>query len=150
MSEILSCHCKEYIEKCCNEWGGNDIFFCFELPVSVWLCDNYEQKRKDYPGKKGADKYNLKILDVENRQLVVPLPTTDRTKIQEPFVREQQIDPKKYYPKGYHPDLLEEWPIESDLVVPIEALPAKLQESMGAHWRLKQKNQKILDEQKKK
>jgi hypothetical protein len=38
--------------------------------------------------------------DLSNGQLVVPLPSTDRTKIQEPFVREQQIDPAEYYPEG--------------------------------------------------
>lgn len=33
---------------------------------------------------------------------------TDRTRIQEPFVREQQIDPDEYYPEGYKPERLEE------------------------------------------
>jgi len=65
------------------------------------------------------------------------------------YVTEQQIDPKKYYPKGYHPELLEDWPVEGDLVIPIEALPESLRESMGAEWRLRQKNQKILEEQSK-
>ena len=38
--------------------------------------------------------------DFTNGQLVVPHPPTSRAKIQEPFVREQEIDPKKYYPKA--------------------------------------------------
>ncbi|MCK5391680.1 MAG: MBL fold metallo-hydrolase, partial [Deltaproteobacteria bacterium] len=88
--------------------------------------------------------------DFTNGQLVVPHPPTTREKIQEPFVREQQIDPKKYYPKGYHPHLLEEWPVKDDLVVPMEALPDNLKENMGAAWRQKQKNQKVIDEQNKK
>jgi ribonuclease Z len=54
-------------------------------------------------------------------QLVVPHPPTSREEIQEPFVREQQIDPKKYYPKGYHPELLEDWPVEGDLAVPVNS-----------------------------
>jgi len=85
--------------------------------------------------------------DFSNGQLVVPLPPTDRSKIQEPFVREQQIDPKKYYPEGYHPHLLEEWPVKSDLVVPLDTLPDNLKSSMGEAWRLKQKNLKTLKEQ---
>lgn len=84
--------------------------------------------------------------DFTNGQLVVPLPTTDRTKIQEPFVREQEIDPKKYYPEGYHPELLQEWPVKSDLVVPLDSMPDSLKSSMGQAWRLKVKNQKILEE----
>ena len=43
-------------------------------------------------------------------QLVVPHPTMSREEIQEPFVREQQIDPKEYYPPGYMPELLKERP----------------------------------------
>ena len=85
--------------------------------------------------------------DFTNGQLVVPHPIHAREDIQEPFVREQQIDPKKYYPKGYMPQLLEEWPVKGDLVAPIESLPANLRDSMGGQWRLKNKNQKILDEQ---
>jgi hypothetical protein len=83
----------------------------------------------------------------DNGQLVVPHPPTSREEIQEPFVREQQIDPALYYPKGYHPHLLEEWPVEGDLVVPLEQAPEELIEGMGAEWRLKQKNLKILEEQ---
>lgn len=88
--------------------------------------------------------------DFSNGQLVVPHPPHAREDIQEPFVREQQIDPKKYYPKGYHPELLEKWPVEGDLVVPVDSLPENLKDSMGSAWRLKLKNQKILDEQSKK
>ena len=62
-------------------------------------------------------------------------------------MRDQQIDPAEYYPKGYYPELLEDWPVEGDLVVPLEDLPENLRESMGAAWRQKEKNQKILDEQ---
>jgi ribonuclease Z len=85
--------------------------------------------------------------DMTNGQLIVPLPRRTREEIQEPFVREQQIDPKKYYPKGYYPELLEEWPVTSDLVIPMETMPPKLRDSMSAQWRLKQKNQAILQEQ---
>jgi len=80
----------------------------------------------------------------------VPHPPKSREEIQEPFVREQQIDPQKYYPSGYMPHLLEDWPVEGDLVVPMDQLPDNLKKSMGAHWRLKKKNQKVLEEKVKK
>jgi hypothetical protein len=98
----------------------------------------------DYPNNRPPQ------FDFSNGQLVVPLPPKRREDIQEPFVREQEVDPKKYYPKGYHPELLQQWPVESDLVIPIESLPDNLRENMGAEWRLRQKNQKVLEEQKKK
>ena len=87
----------------------------------------------DYPNNRAPQ------FDFSNGQLVVPLPPTSREEIQEPFVREQQIDPKKYYPKGYQPELLEKWPVKSDLVVPIDSLPENLKQSMGAEWRLREK-----------
>jgi hypothetical protein len=62
-------------------------------------------------------------------------------------VREQQIDPKLYYPPDYLPHLLEEWPVEGDLVVPMEALPDKLRDSMGGAWRQRLKNQQVLEEE---
>jgi len=88
--------------------------------------------------------------DFTNGQLVVPHPPHAREDIQEPFVREQQIDPELYYPKGYMPHLLEDWPVKGDLVVPLDALPENLRNSMGGAWRHKQKNQKVLEEQQKK
>ena len=85
--------------------------------------------------------------DFTNGQLVVPHPPLAREDIQEPFVREQQFDPELYYPKGYMPHLLEEWPVKGDLVVPVESLPENLKQSMGEAWRLKQKNQQTLEQQ---
>ena len=95
----------------------------------------------DYPNSRAPQ------FDFTNGQLVVPHPPTSRAEIQEPFVREQQIDPELYYPEGYLPHLLEEWPVDSDLVVPVEALPENLRQSMGDAWRLKQKNLEILNDQ---
>ena len=95
----------------------------------------------DYPNNRSPQ------FDFTNGQLVVPHPPKRREDIQEPFVREQQVDPKKYYSNGYHPELLEHWPVEGELVVPLDSLPDNLKESMGAEWRLRQKNQKVLQEQ---
>jgi hypothetical protein len=85
----------------------------------------------------------------DNGQLVVPHPPTSRQEIQEPFIREKEIDPALYYPDGYHPELLQEWPIDSDLVVPVENLPENLKKNMGAQWECTNKNRKILEEKKK-
>lgn len=95
----------------------------------------------DFPNSK-APQFNF-----DNGQLVVPHPPHAREDIQEPFVREQEIDPKKYYPKGYHPELLQEWPVEGDLVVPFDAMPPALKRSMSDRWSQKVRNQKILEEQ---
>jgi hypothetical protein len=41
---------------------------------------------------------------------------------------------------------LGEWPVEGDLVIPIETLPDSLRQSMGAEWRLREKNKKSKEE----
>jgi ribonuclease BN (tRNA processing enzyme) len=102
---------------------------------SIWVREGI---LPDYPNSRAPQ------FDFSNAQLVVPHPTTSRAEIQEPFVREQEIDPKKYYPKGYHPKLLQEWPVKGDLVVPLDQLPDNLKDSMGEAWRLKQKNLEAL------
>jgi hypothetical protein len=94
----------------------------------------------DFPNQRAPQQ------DFTNGQLVVPLPPTDRAKIQNEWVREQQIDPDEYYPEGYKPDLLEEWPVDKDLVAPVEALPPNLKASMGGHWEYTQRNRKKLKE----
>jgi ribonuclease Z len=105
---------------------------------AVWVREGI---LPDFPNSRAPQ------FDLTNGQLIVPHPPTSREEIQEPFVREQQLDPKVYYPKGYHPQLLEDWPVEGDLVVPVEQLPENLRKSMGEQWRDKNTNLKILEEE---
>jgi ribonuclease Z len=86
----------------------------------------------DYPNARAPQ------FDFSDGQLVVPHPPTSRAAIQEPFIRDQEINPDDYYPDGYHPQLLPEWPVGSDLVVPMEDLPEAMLQSMGAAWRQQQ------------
>jgi hypothetical protein len=94
----------------------------------------------DYPNSRSPQ------FDFDDGQLVVPLPRNKREDIQEPFVREQEIDPADYYPEGYYPMLLEEWPVDSDLVVNLENLPPALQKNMGENWRDRKAYQKHVSE----
>ena len=61
-------------------------------------------------------------------------------------MREKEIPPGQYYPKGYHPDLLTEWPVDDDLVVPVEQLPESLLASMGESWRDRQDYKEHISE----
>jgi len=83
----------------------------------------------DYPNSKAPQQ------DFDSGQLVVPAPVNSREDIQESFVREMEIPPEEYYPEGYHPALLTEWPVDGDLVIPEEAVPPALKQSMGEAWR---------------
>lgn len=122
-------------------FGAPDGIVVNVTKESIWVREGI---LPDFPNNR-APQFNF-----DHGQLVVPHPPTSREKIQEPFVRKQQIDPKKYYPKGYHPKLLEKWPVAGDLVIPLEAAPEELKAGMGAEWRLKKKNRKILEKQGKK
>jgi hypothetical protein len=94
----------------------------------------------DYPNSRAPQQ------DFSSGQLVVPHPPTSREEIQEPFVREKEIAPERYYPEGYHPDLLTEWPVDDDLVVPVDQLPESLLASMGEAWRDREAYRKHIDE----
>lgn len=102
---------------------------------SIWVREGI---MPDYPNSRAPQ------FDLAGGTLVVPHPPTSRQEIQEPFVRQQEIDPREYYPQGYHPELLSEWPVEGDLVIPTEAMPEQLQRSMGDEARKKAANLEVL------
>ncbi len=95
----------------------------------------------DFPNSKAPQQ------DFGNGQLIIPKPPTNRAAIQNQEIRDQQLDPDLYYPEGYKPELLEEWPVDSDIVVPVEQLPESLLNSMGDRWRQKVRNREILEQQ---
>jgi len=74
------------------------------------------------------------------------MPTNKRADIQEPFIREQEVPPAEYYPEGYYPQLLSDWPADADLVIPVEAMPQQMLAGMGAAWRQRQAYKKHIEE----
>ena len=58
--------------------------------------------------------------------LVVPPPPFQRVDLQEQFIRDMEIDPDRYYPTDYHPQLLEAWPTDPPAVgVECRVVPTK-------------------------
>ncbi len=93
----------------------------------------------DYPNNR-APQFNF-----DNEQLVVPAPPTSREEIQNADVRETEIDPDLYYPEGYKPELLTDWPTgDRDLVIPLEDLPDSFKEGMGDTWKKRKANREAL------
>ena len=136
-------HCKD-----ADSGGAPDGIVVNVTKDSIWVREGI---LPDYPTTRLPDYPNSRApqFDFTNGQLVVPKPPTSREEIQEPFVRKQEIDPSRYYPKGYHRELLEEWPVDSDLVVPFQQLPVNLKESMSGVWSLMKKNQQAIEEKNK-
>ncbi len=61
-------------------------------------------------------------------------------------MREMEIPPEEYYPADYHPELLTEWPVDGDLVIPLEQMPPAMLASMGENWRDHQAYKKHISE----
>lgn len=55
--------------------------------------------------------------------LMIPPPKYKRSDIQQQSIRDAEIPPEKYYPEGYAPELLTEWPTEKPLFIPAEMMP---------------------------
>jgi hypothetical protein len=67
----------------------------------------------------------------DGKDFVVPHPRHARKDIQQQEIRDLEVDPKLYYPKGYHPQLMTEWPVDGDLVIPTEQVPDSMKKGMG-------------------
>ena len=79
-----------------------------------------------YPNTR-APQFDLR----DGHDFVVPHPRHARKDIQQKEIRDLEVNPDEYYPKGYKPQLLPEWPIKGDLVVPAEQMPESVKRGMG-------------------
>jgi len=52
-------------------------------------------------------------------QVEMPVPPHKVEDIQSQWVRDNEIDPSEYFPKGYAPELLKVWPMTEPIVVPM-------------------------------
>jgi ribonuclease Z len=55
--------------------------------------------------------------------LMIPPPKYKRSDIQQQSIRDAEIPPEKYYPEGYAPELLFEWPTDKPIFIPAEMMP---------------------------
>ena len=58
--------------------------------------------------------------------LVVPAPRRTRAQIQQASIRAAEIRPDQYYPLGYRPRLLEDWPTGKPVYLPEAMVPAPM------------------------
>lgn len=58
-----------------------------------------------------------------NGGLIIPVPTNKREDIQNQYIRDMEYDPSLYYPKGYKPELMTEWPTDKPIFLPKEKVP---------------------------
>ncbi|MBR1252853.1 ribonuclease Z, partial [Bradyrhizobium sp. AUGA SZCCT0240] len=58
--------------------------------------------------------------------LIMPLPPTTRRDVQSQFIRDAEISPQKYYPEGYHPQLMPWWPSDKPIFLPEALVPEQM------------------------
>jgi hypothetical protein len=58
--------------------------------------------------------------------LVIPAPRNKRQDYQEQSIRDAEIPPDDYYPKGYKPEMIPFWPTEKPIFIPAEQVPPGL------------------------
>ncbi len=119
-------------------FGAPDGIVVNVTKESIWVREGI---LPDYPNSRAPQ------FDFTNGQLAVPHPPTSRAEIQNADIRATEIDPALYYPEGYMPELLPEWPVQGDLVVPLDQAPEDLREGMGDDWRVRERNRRALEEQ---
>ena len=64
--------------------------------------------------------------DMAGGGLIIPAPKYKRSDIQEQFIRDAEINPDLYYPKGYHPELLPFWPSDKPVFLPEDKVPPSM------------------------
>lgn len=58
--------------------------------------------------------------------LVIPAPRNKREDFQEQSIRDAEISPDEYYPKGYKPELIPAWPTGKPIFIPADKVPPGL------------------------
>ena len=59
--------------------------------------------------------------------LLIPPPKHSRSDIQQQEIRDAEIPPENYYPEGFAPEMLTEWPTKKPIFIPAEVIKAKKQ-----------------------
>lgn len=97
--------------------GAPDMVVVNMTKDKIWARDGVIA---DYPNNKAP---NADLAISRFGGLIVPKPQYSREDLQEQSIRDAQIDPELYYPEGYMPHLMEEWPTDKDLFLPEPLVP---------------------------
>ena len=95
-------------------FGAPDMIVVNMTPDKVWVRDGVIAEYSNV----AAPRFDVKA----QGGLVIPPAKYNRSDIQEQSIRDAEISPKKYYPKGYAPESVDEWPTKKPLFIPAEAM----------------------------
>jgi ribonuclease Z len=95
-------------------FGAPDMIVVNLTPDKVWVRDGVIAEYSNV----AAPRFDVQA----QGGLVIPPAKYNRSDIQQESIRDAEISPKKYYPKGYAPERIEEWPTKKPLFIPVEAM----------------------------
>ena len=96
-------------------FGAPDMIVVNLTRDKVWVRDGVMAK---YPSI-AAPKYDIEGMG----GLIIPTPRNKLEMIQEKSIRDAQIPPDDYYPKGYKPELMGAWPTDKPVFIPKDQVP---------------------------
>jgi ribonuclease Z len=83
-------------------------------PDKIWVRDGVIAEYSNVAAPK---------FDIESPGgLTIPAARYNRSDIQQQSIRDAEISPKKYYPKGYAPEAILEWPTDKPIFIPAEVM----------------------------
>ena len=95
--------------------GAPDMVVVNVTKESIWVRDGVVP---DYPNM-SPPTFDM----APAHGLIVPGPRKSRAGIQDPSIRRAEIPPGAYYPRGYHPRLIEDWPTDKPIYLPEKMVP---------------------------
>ena len=84
-----------------------------------------------------------------NSQSIIPLPVESSEETEELFGQERQVDRASLYPVGYLPHFPEHWPVNSEVIVPVETLSESAEQSKEAEGKIQENGTKTIKDKKK-
>ena len=100
------------------QFGAPDMVVVNMTKDKIWVRDGVVP---DYPSI-AAPQFDVS----KAGGLIIPAPPTSRPKVQAQSTRDAEIPPEKYYPPGYHPELMPAWPSDKPIFIPESQVPEKM------------------------
>lgn len=99
-------------------FGAPDMVVVNLTKDKVWVRDGVVP---DYPSI-AAPKFDIAAMG----GMIIPAPRNKRQDFQEQSIRDAEIPPEEYYPKGYQPELIPFWPTDKPIFIPASQVPPGL------------------------
>jgi ribonuclease Z len=95
-------------------FGAPDMIVVNMTPDKIWVRDGVIADYSNVAPPK---------FDIESQGgLSIPPAKYNRSDIQQQSIRDAEIPPANYYPEGYAPEAILEWPSDKTVFIPVEAL----------------------------